>query len=199
MVNILIIESECLLRNLFCEFENTLSNSSKLIVTSETDQFFEHIQHQNVSLVFLDLHNNDGKKIFQRFRTEFPRLNMVVYSYYNGEFICDEYTRFGAKGYVLKSLISLQVLSEAVDEINRGNTYVNIKNEKNVLKFTSRQKDLIRLLMSGKTISEIADCMGVSPRATEKQRQILFKLIGARRLVDFYSFAYSYGFQILPE
>jgi DNA-binding NarL/FixJ family response regulator len=86
--------------------------------------------------------------------------------------------RLGAKGFVLKQS-SGQELVNAIDEVLKGHTYLSAALTEDVLalmsspngprgvELTARQKEVLRLIVNGHRMKEIAASLNLSPRTVE--------------------------------
>ena len=85
--------------------------------------------------------------------------------------------RLGAKGFVLKQS-SGQELVKAIDEVLQGHTYLSAALTEDVLalmspptvlgvELTARQKEVLRLIVNGHRMKEIAASLNLSPRTVE--------------------------------
>ncbi|MFZ1689247.1 MAG: response regulator transcription factor [Flavobacteriales bacterium] len=114
---------------------------------------------------------------------------MVLSMYNNREFI-DELMEAGASGYLLKNTGRAE-LHEAINTVNAGQRYLckpvqetmdapysNPRAEgQGFVSLTKREKEIIRLIAAGKSTSEIADLLHLSPATVETHRKnILHKL-----------------------
>jgi DNA-binding NarL/FixJ family response regulator len=112
----------------------------------------------------------------------------------------------GARGYVLKSDMAMQLV-KAVKDVARGKTSLTPKVSEIVLEGflrvsaesrepkhpkarpTPREKEIIRLLAEGKANKEIASMLGITARTVETHRTRIMMKMGFRTLTDLIHFA----------
>ena len=88
--------------------------------------------------------------------------------------LASEALRLGASGYLLKSS-AVQELTQAIDEVLRGRTYITPLITRGVVgsllrqgnarqELTVRQREVLQLLAEGKSMKEVAGILDVAPR-----------------------------------
>lgn len=110
----------------------------------------------------------------------------------------------GANGYLLKDFVIGELL-EALNTVLIGNTYLSPRirdyaatpggnaSRDGGSQLTSRQREVLRLVASGKTTKEIARDLGISPKTVEFHRGRLMERIGAHDVTGLTRFAVQSG------
>lgn len=156
--------------------------------------------HKHPDLVLLDLEMPvmDGNDAFEQIMHDFPDTKIIIVSMHYEQLLVDNYMERGAMGYISKDLFSgdMGLLAESIHNAAAGKTCINYSTVY-VTKFSSRQKELIPMMVNGYTNREIADQTGIQERAVEKQRQKIYYKLGGQKAIDFYRYAFSKGLQFL--
>ncbi len=154
----------------------------------------------DIILLDLEMPVMDGNKAFELIRTNYPHLKVIILSLHCEGVLMENFIERGAKGYIPKDVIMGDpiLLINAIDKIHEGRTFV-YEMPKPKDKFTKRQVDIMPLMFDGLTNTKIAEEVGISKRAVEKQRKIIYEKSGASKAIDFYKFAFARGLQFLSR
>jgi len=119
----------------------------------------------------------------------------------------------GAKGYLHKENAGEDLLT-ALGKIARGETYLSstvssylvdkaIANESKQLAkeslLTSREEEVLRLVVEGKTAKQTADVLFISPRTVENYKNALLKKLNLRRTSDLIKYAIKHKLVDIDE
>lgn len=111
----------------------------------------------------------------------------------------------GANGYVLKHSASDELMA-AIKAVLRGQTYItpmiagelmdgyrhaSRKMEKIDQQFTPRQREVLQLLVEGRSASEIADLLCISKRTVEYHKYSMIKRLNLKSSVDLIRYVLS--------
>ena len=112
----------------------------------------------------------------------------------------------GANGYVLKHSAS-EELSAAIKSVLRGQTYVTpmiagelMDGYRNVSQklesdqeFTPRQREVLQLVVEGKSAAEIADLLCISPRTVEYHKYKMMEKLNLKSSTDLIRYAIKHS------
>lgn len=116
----------------------------------------------------------------------------------------------GASGYVLKHAASEELI-HAIKEVFKGRTFISSLiagelvqayqngNQQKAVTFenlTSRQREVLRLLVAGHTSKEIASALGVSAKNVEYHKYKIMELLGIKTSAELILYALHHG--IIP-
>ncbi len=112
-----------------------------------------------------------------------------------------EVMRWGAKGYVLKSSSSSELI-EAIRAVAAGGTYISPLVAKGMVdslitggkhdlyeKLTARQREILQLLAEGKTMKETARILSITPRTVAFHKYRIMDSLGVENNADLFKFA----------
>ncbi|PWN60058.1 response regulator transcription factor [Chryseobacterium oncorhynchi] len=112
--------------------------------------------------------------------------------------------RYGANAYLSKES-TIEELIEAINECMDGNKYIGrnlrdgivnnfFNDEQIVYHLSPREKDVLKLICSGKTIKEAAYDMNLSPHTVKSYYKNIMKKFNVNRTSDLIVFAMKNGF-----
>lgn len=137
----------------------------------------------DINLGETDAIDGDGLSLIRFIKERYPRIYCICYSMFKGAGIVEQAVSAGAVGYVSKNA-DLEILLEAMEKADKGRffmeesltsdyvVYTNL-----FLSLTKREKQLTGLFFQNKTEEQIAQIMGITPRAVDNyMTRILSKL-----------------------
>jgi two-component system invasion response regulator UvrY len=128
--------------------------------------------HPGLVILDLNLPGAGGLDLLRRLLHEDPNVKVLIFSMHATSLYVAQALQTGAKGYVSKGA-SADELIEAVRKIKAGGRYIerelasdlalNALGSDNACKaLSARELDIMRLLAQGKSLSDIADTLGLS-------------------------------------
>lgn len=113
----------------------------------------------------------------------------------------------GVNGYLVKSMTKLPTLVEAVQAVHRGGRYLSPSITTMVLNdifaknreasplagLTQRERQVLRLIVDGKTSVQAAKDLSLSPKTVETYRSRLTQKLGIHTLPELVKFAIQHG------
>src|ERR1700722_373678 len=189
-----------------------LESQSGLEICAEAADGIEAMQEvvkERPDLVILDLTMplKNGLEVTRFIREEWPSTAVLILTMHFSEEIAREVLRCGARGYLLKSDVDIELLT-AIRQIRQNKpfftgklaatmaeSYVRDKRGKsNALgddegPLSSRELEVVQLLASGKSNKEAAALIGVSTRTIESHRNHVMQKMEFRSFSDLIRFA----------
>jgi DNA-binding NarL/FixJ family response regulator len=119
-----------------------------------------------------------------------PDAKVLILSAHSDDAYVEQVTTLGARGYLLKQT-SAHVLSKAVREVQKGNTFFSPsidrhlhndrdrspdrgeRGRKQGARLSSREVEVLQLIAEGQTNKQVAAELGISVKTVEKHRQHL--------------------------
>ncbi len=132
----------------------------------------------------------NGLEATRQIRQAIPDAKVLILSAHSDDAYVESVTALGAVGYLIKQT-SAQFLSEAIREIQKGNTFfspsiaksLHHHNQKSldrkgllktkVTRLSSREVEVLQLVAEGKANKQIAAELGISIKTVEKHRDHL--------------------------
>jgi DNA-binding NarL/FixJ family response regulator len=140
----------------------------------------------DIALVDLAMPEMDGMRVVQKMKESHPKVKVVILSMHRNADLVLEALRAGAAGYIVKDGASSE-LEAAIHTVARGETYLSPSVASMVIAsslgrasgsaaaqgLTPRQRQVLQLLVAGRSMKEIAYSLGVSLKTVEAHRALL--------------------------
>ncbi len=169
------------------------------------DEALARIRAAIPELIVLDLNlpGLSGFEALRRLRLAAPDTPILVFSMHSEPIYADRALEGGAMGYVSKSAPPDELLA-AIDALLRGETYV----EKDIAReisdglaqsgdylrrLTGRDLEILRLLAEGRTLTEIAQSLGVAYKTIANTCTRIREKLGVRSLAELVSVTKGLG------
>jgi DNA-binding NarL/FixJ family response regulator len=150
-------------------------------------------------IVIMDilLPNCDGIDVARGLLKDMSTIKILFLTMYADLPMVEEAFRIGASGYVLKSG-RVDELVKAIQCVARGGTYVtpllgdvisaliSVKPEQKSRGaiLTSRQRDVLQLLVEGRTMKEIGQLLHITARTTESHKYEIMRTLGMKTTAE---------------
>lgn len=171
----------------------SLLNPSLLVVGVVNDgrEVISEIERTRPEILLLDLsmpHRN-GLELLPDITRLFPELKVLVVTMHVERAIADLAIQKGARGFIPKEA-SAEELNRAIAAVLAGETFISPRVPRRAIRgaaalehpaldrLTPRHLQILRLIGDGKSTSEIAEALGVSPRTVEFHRASIRKALG---------------------
>ena len=154
-----------------------------------------------------------GLEALRILRDRSPRTRIVILSMYSSSAFVAQALQNGAIGYVLKGCTE-ENLIHAVREAAMGRRFLSppvteiainayVEQSRGGLfdphdTLTPQQREVLQMAAEGKTASEIAERLNISPRTVENHRASIMKKLGLQNQIDLIRHALRHGL-IPPE
>jgi len=121
----------------------------------------------------------------------FPKVKVIILSMHRGAEFVLHALRAGAAGYIVKDAATAE-LGAAIHAVARGESYLSPAISKTVIasslgrneppgpqeELTVRQREVLRLVVEGRTMKEIAGILGLSVKTVEAHRAQMTERLG---------------------
>ena len=164
-------------------------------------------QQGEVDLVVMDvsLPGKNGIDILKVLREEFPRLKVLIVSMYPEDQYAVRAFRAGAAGYLNKASAP-EKLVEAISQVIAGRKYVTPEIAQALIenlnapqdgaahdKLSDREFQTLRLIASGKRLSDIAEELALSPKTVSVYRARILEKMGMNNNAELTHYAIKHG------
>jgi len=134
-----------------------------------------------------------------------PKTAILMLSMYSEEAQVRNAIKAGAKGYVLKNAVDVD-LASAIRDVAAGKKVVgpglisdiNIEEDETAEKLTPRERQILQLIAEGKSNKEIAALLELSPNTVAVHRANLMDALGIHRTAELVLYAVRKGLVHLP-
>ena len=129
-----------------------------------------------------------GLDVLDRLRTEHVDTKVVVLTMHNDADLATRAIRAGAAGFLLKDSAGEELVS-AIYQVLQGRVYLTPALTQGVMdrlasphpttpELTTRQRDVLRLILEGRRMKEIAAALQLSPRTVETHKYVMMGVLG---------------------
>ena len=161
---------------------------------------------QNPTLVILDLNLPDigGLEVLARLKSVDPNARVLVLSMHDDETHVTRALQAGAAGYLTKNALPEELL-DAIRRVARGHTYIereiaeglvfaNLRASPQPLKdLSSRDLEILRQLAEGRTLSQIAETVGIGYKTAANNCSRIKAKLGAASTAELIRIAIRCG------
>lgn len=189
-MNFIIIEDHNLVRqgvSKIIEEKSTFRCAGTFSTVNEAKSFLEDYCKSEVEplicIVDINLGEEDGLSLIRFIKDKYSKIYCICYSMFKGAGIVEQAVSAGAVGYVSKNA-DLEVLLQAMEKADKGIFFMEESLTSDYVIYTNlfqsltkREKQLTGLFFQNKNEEEIAELMGITPRAVDNyMTRILSKL-----------------------
>lgn len=128
----------------------------------------------DICIVDIEMPDMDGVEAVRQIRRQFPDLKVMALTMHNESHFVSRMIAAGADGYLLKN-VEREVFIDSILKILAGHAFVTAgvsttktRDESDVL--TQREKQILKLIVQGKTNKEIATELFISDRTADTHR-----------------------------
>jgi DNA-binding NarL/FixJ family response regulator len=174
----------------------------------QTLRLIEQLQ-PDVAIMDIAMPELNGIEAARRIRTDCPSTQVIILSIYSTEEHVSRALQAGARGYVLKESAGIEVVN-AVRTVHSGHHYLSQKlsdqliddylhqidssGEKSRLaRLSPREKEVLQLVVEGKSSAEIAAAFSLSVKTIETYRSRIFHKLEIDDLPSLVKFAIQHG------
>ncbi|MBN9589358.1 MAG: DNA-binding response regulator [Alphaproteobacteria bacterium 64-11] len=204
MSRILVVDDHAIVRSgirrLLKERENT-----EVVEAAGGEEALEAVQASAIDLILLDLNLPavGGLELLRRLLRAAPGTAVLIFSQHSEAIYAAKALEAGARGFVSKNAMPEELL-EAVDAILAGGTAVekdiqremaihDVMEDAYLKPLSERDLEILRLLASGNTLSEIAGKLGVAYKTVANTLSRIKEKLGVGQTSDLIRIAVSRG------
>ena len=206
-INVLVCDDHLIVRQ---GIKQILADADDIAVVSEAGNGPDAIRQvreqtgsgKNIDVVMLDIAmpQRDGLDMLKQFKSEFPKLPVLILSTYSDKQYAVFSLKLGAAGYLNKSADSEQMIA-AIRKVAQGGLFITPsvaellassvgagpidRNDKPIQELLShREHQVYQLLSKGQSVGEIATQLALSPNTVSTYRTRILEKTGVRNDVE---------------
>lgn len=190
--------------------KNMLKSNKEIEVLQSFENLKDTFEKLNstVEVLLLDINLPDGNGInaCKELLVKHKGLKIIALTNFEDSIFIKQILKNGAMGYLLKNTSKTE-LTEAIKEVNNGNRYLPKKISDILLnhsigtenssyfipKLTSREKEILALIIKEYTTDEIANELFVSNKTVESHRSNLIQKLGVKNSAGLVRVAFEKG------
>ncbi|MGL6264720.1 response regulator [Aeromonas jandaei] len=146
---------------------------------------------------------SDGMVMIQQLRRDYPNLPIIVLTQIQNSAILQSLIQAGVKGLILKKSV-INELADAIRQILLGNRYIGptvrmllastgISGQDNSNPLTPKESEVVRLLASGMSVTQVADYLHRSVKTISTQKKSAMTRLGISSDSALFDYAKSSG------
>lgn len=188
MIKVMVADDHPIIRK---GLKQILADAGDMLVAGEAgdgNEVLNKIRKETYNVLLLDLSmpGISGMDIIKQLKKEQPALAVLVLSRYPEEQYAIPAIKAGASGYVPKTGV-VEELVEAIRRVSKGRKYLTASLAERLIEFgdniekplhtvlSDREQEILRLIASGKGISDIAKNLCLSPTTISTYRSRIMK------------------------
>jgi DNA-binding NarL/FixJ family response regulator len=203
MIRLLIADDHTIMRE---GLKRILEGADDIKVVGEAVDGFEvlaQVRKGGFDLLMLDLSmpGRSGVELIRQIKDEAPRLPILILTMHEEEQYAIRAIRAGARGYLTKESAGTQLVS-AIRKVASGRPYISNEVAEQLAldampsdddfphkKLSDREFEVFSLLVSGKTITEIADMLHLSAKTVSTHKTRILHKMAMNSLAELVQYA----------
>lgn len=193
MIELLLVDDHAVVREGYRRLFERRADLHVAAEASNADEALQALRTTHVDLIVLDLSlpGMGGIELSQRILQRFPEARILVFSMHRDPIFASQAMRAGALGYVTKSS-SPETLIQAIYKVARNEKVLSpdiapemalslLDGESNpASELSPREFEVLRLLLSGQSVDEIASILNISPKTVQNTHYQIKAKLGVR-------------------
>jgi DNA-binding NarL/FixJ family response regulator len=196
-VHILLVDDHPLVRDGLRARLETIPHFFVVAEAANADEALQHASTLSIDLVLMDINlaGLNGIDLTGQFNTLYPEIAVLMLSMHDKAEYVMQAIQAGARGYVLKDAPAIDIIT-AIDTVMSGGIYYSAGLSKQLsrpmvpaLLLTSREKEVLQRIATGKSNKHIARELDLSVRTVESHRLNIKRKLGIEGQADLIRFA----------
>lgn len=202
-INVLIIDDHAILRS---GLKMLINSAGGLKVTGEAGtgrEAVESFKKNPPDIVVLDITLPDmsGLEVAREIKKAAPAAKILILTMHDNANYVREFVRIGVSGYIVKKSADSELIN-AIRAISRGDMFIDPSLTKALLseaperaknRLSSREEEVLRLLVKGYLGKEIAACLKISVKTVETYRARIADKLGISGRAELLQYALKNG------
>jgi DNA-binding NarL/FixJ family response regulator len=207
MIRVLVADDHAVVRRGVLQI---LDEAPDLVAAGEAStgrQVLQRVQEQDYDVLVLDIAMPDGSGLetLHQLRTLRPELRVLILSMYPEKQYAVRVLKAGAAGYLTKESAPDELVV-AIRRVSRGGRYISQSLAEELAagllgetpdapteSLSDREYQVMRFLAAGKTISEIAAELSLSPKTVSTYRSRILEKLDLRNTAEIIRYAFAHG------
>lgn len=183
-------------------YRRFIDSESDMVVVGEAgnaELAFALLKTQPCDVLVLDISmpGQSGLELIKRVRLKWPTLAVVVLSMHDSPVVAAKALEQGAKAYITKSSDPNELIL-GIRKALGEQTYVSTDVQAQTSGLTPREVDVVRLLVEGHTIDQVATSLGISSKTVSNNLSQIRQKVGVQTDFELAFWAWSQGFARKP-
>lgn len=197
LVHILLVDDHPLVRDGLRARLETIPHFDVVAEAGNAEDALQHAANKEIDLVLMDINiaGTNGIELTRRLNGQYPEIAVLMLSMHDKAEYVMQAIQAGARGYVLKDAPALDIIA-AIDTVMSGGIYYSAGLARQLSKpmpptmlLTTREREVLRSIATGKSNKHIARDMNLSVRTVETHRLNIKRKLGIEGQADLIRFA----------
>ncbi len=196
--------------------KKVLSVSPNIIVTGTYHSgkaLLDDLKNKRPDILLLDIQLPDipGKEVAKTILKTYRDIKIIALTGIDSHFYIQAMINAGCMGYILKSTSNYDILRYGIEEVYKGNLFIDPSIKENLLrdilvtkrkshnidsKITEREKEVLKLILQEMDNQEIAEKLFISVRTVENHKHNLLHKLNAKNTVGLVKAALEMGIRV---
>ncbi len=156
----------------------------------------------DVVLMDISMPGIDGLEAARQILATHPHIKVIILTMYESEDLVRQAVEVGVSGYIMKDT-DMESLFQSIVSAHEGNILLGPLATRRLIEgygrsqeegLTKREKEVLGLLVKGKTKKEIAAVLDISVRTVDTHRYTIFRKLGIKTMLDLAKYALKKGY-----
>lgn len=206
-ITVLIVDDHTLVRDGIRSLLELITDVEVVGEASNGKEALEKVKELQPEIVLMDLAMPvmTGLEATRRIHKQFPEVKVLALTQYDGSEYVIPVIEAGARGFITK-MAAFAELASAIQAVHKGDSFLSPsaaaalieerqtgaigKNETDPYeRLTDKEREVLKLVVEGKTTREIADLWVVSPKTVEAHKASMMSKLNIHNKTDLIKFA----------
>jgi RNA polymerase sigma factor (sigma-70 family) len=210
-IRVLVTDDHAIVRDGICALLALTGDIEAIGVATNGREALEMVTKLSPDIVLMDIvmPNMDGLEATRRIRKQSPETKVIVLTQYEDREYVLPVIEAGASGFISKVAASSE-LASAIRAVYRGDSFLSPsiarllvddyrqlaregRNKDTLEELTAREREILKLLVEGRSTPEIARMLVISPKTVERHKTNLMAKLDIHNRLDLFKYALRKG------
>jgi two-component system response regulator NreC len=210
-IRVLVTDDHAIVRDGICALLGITGDIEAVGVAANGREALEMVGKLSPDIVLMDIVMPlmDGLEATRRIRKEFPGTRVIILTQYEDREYVLPVIEAGASGFISKVAAASELVS-AIRAVHRGDSFLSpsiarllVEDYRQIAKagktkdaseqLTDREREILKLLVEGHSIQEIARLLVISPKTVERHKTNLMAKLDIHNRLDLFKYALRKG------
>jgi RNA polymerase sigma factor (sigma-70 family) len=210
-IRVLVTDDHAIVRDGICALLALTGDIEAIGVATNGREALEMVTKLSPDIVLMDIvmPNMDGLEATRRIRKQSPETKVIVLTQYEDREYVLPVIEAGASGFISKVAASSE-LASAIRSVYRGDSFLSPsiarllvddyrklaregRNKDTLEELTAREREILKLLVEGRSTPEIARMLVISPKTVERHKTNLMAKLDIHNRLDLFKYALRKG------
>ena len=210
-IRVLVTDDHAIVRDGICALLGITGDIEAVGVAANGREALEMVGKLSPDIVLMDIVMPlmDGLEATRRIRKEFPGTRVIILTQYEDREYVLPVIEAGASGFISKVAAASELIS-AIRAVYRGDSFLSpsiarllVEDYRQIARagktkdaseqLTDREREILKLLVEGHSIQEIARLLVISPKTVERHKTNLMAKLDIHNRLDLFKYALRKG------